>query len=78
MADHSPAANSPVRFGVFELDPATGHLRKHGVRVKLQGQPFAVLLILLEKPGQLVTRDPSNASGRPTLSSNSIRASTMR
>jgi len=57
MADHSRAANSPVRFGVFELDPSTGDLRKHGVRVKLQDQPFAVLLILLEKPGQLVTRE---------------------
>src|SRR6516165_3296204 len=57
MADYSPAANSPVRFGVFELDPSTGNLRKHGVRVKLQDQPFAVLLILLEKPGQLVTRE---------------------
>ena len=46
-----------MRFGVFELDPRTGELRKHGVRIKLQDQPFAVLLMLLEKPGQLVTRE---------------------
>src|SRR5215468_7342861 len=57
MADHHPATKDPVRFGVFELDPCAGELRKHGVRIKLQDQPFAVLLILLEKPGQLVTRE---------------------
>ena len=52
-----PATNGPVRFGVFELDPCTAELRKHGVRIRLQDQPFAVLLVLLEKPGQLVTRE---------------------
>jgi len=57
MADFRPGAEGPVRFGVFELDPRTGELRKHGVRIKLQDQPFAVLLMLLEKPGQLVTRE---------------------
>jgi len=57
MADHLPATNNPVRFGVFELNPCTGELRKHGVRIKLQDQPFAVLLVLLEKPGQLITRE---------------------
>jgi Tol biopolymer transport system component/DNA-binding winged helix-turn-helix (wHTH) protein len=46
-----------MRFGVFELDPSAGELRKHGVRVKLQDQPFAVLLILLERPGQIVTKE---------------------
>lgn len=57
MADYLPATKNPLRFGVFELDPGTGELRKHGVRIRLQEQPFAVLLILLEKPGQLVTRE---------------------
>jgi len=49
--------SNSVRFGVFELDACTGELRKQGVRIKLQGQPFAVLLILLEKSGQLITRE---------------------
>ena len=46
-----------IRFGVFELDLAAGQLRKNGVRIKLQEQPFQVLAALLEKPGELVSRD---------------------
>ena len=46
-----------LRFGPFALDLQCGQLRKHGVGLKLQGQPIQVLEILLEKPGQLVTRD---------------------
>jgi len=57
MPDHRLAMTEPLRFGVFEIDPSARELRKHGVRIKLQDQPFAVLLILLEKPGQLVTRE---------------------
>jgi DNA-binding winged helix-turn-helix (wHTH) protein len=45
-----------IRFGVFELEPHTGILRKHGVRIRLQDQPFRVLLALLEKRGDVVTR----------------------
>jgi Tol biopolymer transport system component/DNA-binding winged helix-turn-helix (wHTH) protein len=45
------------RFGPFELDTQCGQLRKHGVGLKLQGQPIQVLEILLQKPGQLVTRE---------------------
>src|SRR5215469_16864095 len=45
------------RFGVFEADPATGELRRQGLRVKLNAQPFQVLLMLLERPGELVTRE---------------------
>jgi cholera toxin transcriptional activator len=45
------------RFGVFEADAATGELRRQGMRVKLNAQPFQVLLMLLEQPGQLLTRD---------------------
>jgi DNA-binding winged helix-turn-helix (wHTH) protein len=50
-----------VRFGVFELDLATGELRKAGLRLRLQEQPFRVLAMLLERPGELVTRDELRA-----------------
>lgn len=46
-----------VRFGVFELDVAARELRKRGIRVRLQDQPFRVLEALLEKPGAIVTRE---------------------
>jgi TolB-like protein len=46
-----------TRFGSFEVDPAAGELRKQGVRVKLQEQPFQILLMLLENPGQVVSRE---------------------
>ena len=46
-----------ICFGVFELDGRTGELRKHGVRLKIQDQPFQVLQALLERPGELVTRE---------------------
>lgn len=45
------------RFGAFEADPLTGELRKSGVRIRLQEQPFQVLLVLLERPGELVSRE---------------------
>jgi Tol biopolymer transport system component/DNA-binding winged helix-turn-helix (wHTH) protein len=45
------------RFGPFELDTQCGQLRKEGVGLKLQGQPVQILEILLEKSGQLVTRE---------------------
>jgi TolB-like protein/DNA-binding winged helix-turn-helix (wHTH) protein/Flp pilus assembly protein TadD len=47
----------PVRFGIFEADLQTGELRKRGVRVRLQEQPFQVLAMLLARPGELVTRE---------------------
>ena len=46
-----------VRFGVFELDRTAGELRKSGARLRLQGQPFQVLVLLLDHAGELVTRD---------------------
>ncbi len=46
-----------VHFSVFEVDLRAGELRKHGLRVKLHGQPFQVLAMLLERPGELVTRE---------------------
>jgi cholera toxin transcriptional activator len=56
MPDARPAAKS-VRFGVFELDLTTGELRKNGTLIRLQEQPFQVLAMLLDRPGELVTRD---------------------
>jgi TolB-like protein/DNA-binding winged helix-turn-helix (wHTH) protein/Flp pilus assembly protein TadD len=47
----------PIRFGVFEVDLRTGELRKNGVRVRLQQQPFQVLAVLLERPGEVVGRE---------------------
>ena len=47
----------PVRFGVFDLSPVSGELRKHGVRVRLQDQPLRLLLCLLETPGEICTRE---------------------
>jgi cholera toxin transcriptional activator len=46
-----------VRFTVFEVNLRTGELRKHGNRMRLQEQPFQVLALLLERPGELVTRE---------------------
>ena len=46
-----------LRFGVFQVNLAARELRKHGVRIRLPGQPFCVLSILLEKPGQVVSRE---------------------
>jgi cholera toxin transcriptional activator len=46
-----------VRFGVFELDRSAGELRKSGMRLRLQGQPFQVLALLLDRAGEVVTRD---------------------
>lgn len=45
-----------VSFGVFEVNPATGELRKQGIRIKLHEKPFQVLLALIEHPGDVVTR----------------------
>lgn len=45
------------RFGVFEADAATGELRRQGLRVRLHSQPFQLLVMLLERPGELLTRE---------------------
>jgi len=55
MTDTAPAPR--YRFGAFEADAATGELRRQGIRVKLNAQPFQVLLLLLDRRGELVTRD---------------------
>ncbi len=54
-------SESVYRFGAFELDPRTGELRKHGIRIKLQDQPLRVLMLLLEHSGELVTREQIQA-----------------
>jgi len=46
-----------VRFGVFEADLSSGELRKHDLRIKLQDQPFQILAMLLEHPGEVLTRE---------------------
>jgi DNA-binding winged helix-turn-helix (wHTH) protein len=51
------SANRIFRFGVFEADETTGELRKQGIRIKLHTQPFQVLIMLLEKPMDIVTRE---------------------
>lgn len=52
-----PATAQKFAFGVFEADPKSGELRKNGFKVKIQEQPFQVLLMLLEHPGDVVTRE---------------------
>jgi DNA-binding winged helix-turn-helix (wHTH) protein len=51
------SAGKKVRFGVFEVDLVSGELRKNGTLIRLQEQPFQVLAMLLERPGELVSRD---------------------
>ena len=45
------------RFGLFEANPADGALIRSGTKVKIQEQPFRLLLLLLERPGEVVTRE---------------------
>jgi cholera toxin transcriptional activator len=49
--------NGIFRFGAYEADPGSGELRKSGIRLRVQEQPFQVLLVLLERPSELVTRE---------------------
>ena len=50
-------SSTPIRFGDFEVDPRAGELRKHGRLIKLQEQPIQLLLLLLQHPGEVVTRE---------------------
>lgn len=54
-------SNARLTFGLYEIDLQSGELWKAGFRIKLQGQPFKVLATLLEKPGQVVTREELQA-----------------
>jgi eukaryotic-like serine/threonine-protein kinase len=53
----SASAQNLIRFGPYLLDRRLGELRKHGLKIKLSGQPMEVLLLLLERPSELVTRE---------------------
>jgi len=52
-----PARFQSIRFGSFEVDLRAGELLREGVRIRLQEQPFQILVMLLEHPGQVVTRE---------------------
>ena len=56
MASPAPASTK-LRFGPFEMDVASGQLRKAGILLRLQPQPFRVLLLLVERAGEVVTRE---------------------
>jgi TolB-like protein/DNA-binding winged helix-turn-helix (wHTH) protein/Tfp pilus assembly protein PilF len=64
--EKSISSKTVVRFGSFEADFRAGELRKHGVKLKLVGQPLEILAMLLERPGQLVTREELRARLWPT------------
>lgn len=51
------ASAGGIRFGAFEFEPESGELRKHGLRIKLRGQPIEVLTMLLQHSGKVVTRE---------------------
>jgi Tol biopolymer transport system component/DNA-binding winged helix-turn-helix (wHTH) protein len=53
----APQSASKISFGLFEADLQAGELRKSGNRIRIQGQPFRVLAILLERPNEVVTRE---------------------
>jgi len=57
MDTSSPSESKVIRFGVFEVDLRAGELRKQGIKVKLQQQPFQVLQALLERPGEIISRE---------------------
>jgi TolB-like protein/DNA-binding winged helix-turn-helix (wHTH) protein/Flp pilus assembly protein TadD len=65
MPTPAPASRA-VRFGAFEADLSSGELRKHGLRVKLQDQPFQILAMLLDRPGQVLTREELHQNLWPT------------
>ncbi len=58
-------SRSILRFGVFEVDVRARELRKQGVRIKLQEQPFQVLAVLLQRPGEVVTREELRSQNWP-------------
>lgn len=54
---HRPESSSIVRFGAYEIDLQRGELRKSGLKIRLQEQPLQVLIILLNRAGEVVTRE---------------------
>jgi eukaryotic-like serine/threonine-protein kinase len=63
MESTSTQTSNPrlIRFGIFEADLSAGELRKGGSRIRLQDQPFQILTMLLERPGQVITREELRA-----------------
>src|SRR5437763_16752381 len=57
MLEQAPLKLAKIRFGVFEADLRAGELRKCGIRIKLQSQPFKLLSILLSRAGEIVSRE---------------------
>ncbi|MGA2348980.1 MAG: winged helix-turn-helix domain-containing protein [Terracidiphilus sp.] len=55
MTDSQPVRR--YRFGAFEVDAASGEIRRQGLRIKLNAQPFQVLVMLLDRPGEVLTRE---------------------
>src|SRR6266705_880264 len=61
MAVRANDGSSVIHFGVFEANMRAGELRRNGSKVKLQEQPFQILAMLLERPGEIVTREELRA-----------------
>jgi DNA-binding winged helix-turn-helix (wHTH) protein/Tol biopolymer transport system component len=57
MAAIDPASSQLVRFGLYEVDLTARELHRNGALIKLQDRPFEVLAVLLERPGEVITRD---------------------
>src|SRR5215468_12514309 len=57
MSESTQSVSSVIRFGPFDADLQTQELRKHGVRLRLPGQSFQILKMLLQRPGVLVARE---------------------
>ncbi len=55
--EHAVASGQVYRFGLFEADPSNGTLSRKGTRIKIQDQPFRVLILLLERSGEIISRD---------------------
>ncbi len=58
-------ASAILRFGVFEVDVRAGEVHKQGARIKLQERPFHVLTVLLQRPGEVVTREELRSQNWP-------------
>jgi len=57
VVNNASVLQPTYRFGVFELNPQSGELRKQGMKIKLQRQPLEILSLLVERPGEIVTRE---------------------
>ena len=76
--DLAPVLPSSIRFDVFEVDLQSGELRKDGVRIKLQEQPFQILAMLLQRPGELIRREAKEIDPRTTAPLEDSNAATAQ